>query len=160
MKTKNKKIPWIAVLWAGIALSAAWAQKPAAPPDSVRKAIHKNCAVSGCHQGQYAPMNLSFEPDKFPASALNVPSREKPELKILDAAAPEKSYLLMKIRGDREIEGKRMPLNGTPLKSAEFKAFQDWILSLKGRSPEGPAPSAADDTQKKNFLSPRSGERG
>jgi hypothetical protein len=98
-------------------------------------------------------MNLSFEPDKLPGSALNVPSREKPELKIIDAAAPEKSYLLMKIRGDKEIDGRRMPLNGAPLKETEFKAFQDWIMSLKDRTEDGPR-QPAGESQKKNFLKP------
>ena len=134
MKIENKKFYAIAFLWAGMAFSATLAQKPEALPDPVRKALLKNCAVSGCHQSAYPAMNLNFEPDKFRSSAVNVPSREKPELKIIDAAAPEKSYLLMKIRGDKEIDGKRMPLNGTPLKAAEFKAFQDWILSLKGQT--------------------------
>lgn len=44
----------------------------------------------------------------------------------------------MKIRGDSDIMGKRMPLNGTPLVEADIRAIQDWILSLKGASPEAP----------------------
>jgi hypothetical protein len=159
MNRMTLKILSIAVLWAGVALPAAWAQKPAALPDPVKKAVLKNCAVSGCHQGSYPAMNLSFEPDKLPGSALNVPSREKPELKIIDAAAPEKSYLLMKIRGDKEIDGRRMPLNGAPLKETEFKAFQDWIMSLKDRTEDGPS-QPAGESQKKTFLSPPSGARG
>jgi hypothetical protein len=153
------KILSIAGLAATFGLSVALAQSPATLPEPVKKAVLKNCAVSGCHQGSYPAMNLSFEPDKLPASAINVASREKPELKIVDTASPEKSYLLMKIRSDKEIGGKRMPLNGTPLKAAEFKAFQDWIMSLKDRTEDGPS-RPDGESQKKTFLSPLSGARG
>lgn len=146
------KMTFAACFLVAVGLSLASAQSQAKLPEPVRKAVLKNCAVSGCHQGAYPAMNLSFEPDKLPGSALGVASREKPELKIIDGAAPEKSYLLMKIRGDKEIGGRRMPLNGTPLKAAELQAFQDWIMSLKDRIPE--EQGAAAETPKKKFLKP------
>ncbi len=101
-------------------------------PEPVQKIFRANCSTIGCHQGQYPPMNISFEPDKIVPSTVNAPSREKPDLRIIDTAEPAKSYLLMKIRGDRAIEGKRMPLNATPLRDADIQAIQEWILSLRG----------------------------
>jgi len=153
MNRMTLKILSCAVLVAAFCLSVAAAQSQTALPEPVKKTVLKNCAVSGCHQGSYPAMKLNFEPDKLPASVINVPSREKPELKIVDPASPEKSYLLMKIRGDKEIDGKRMPLNGTPLKAAEFKAFQDWIMSLKDRTGDGPG-RPDGESQKKSFLKP------
>lgn len=135
MKTRYRRIPWGGALFAAFAVAVP-AQERASIPDPVRKAVLKNCAVSGCHLGAAPAAKISYEPDKLPASVLDVPSRQKPELKIIDSAAPEKSYLLMKIRGGKDIVGGRMPLNGTPLKQAELKAFLDWIMSLKVRNPE------------------------
>lgn len=135
MKTRYRRILGGGSLFAAFAL-AVLAQGPASIPDPVRKAVLKNCAVSGCHIGAAPAAKANFEPDKLLASTLDVPSRQKPELKIIDSAAPEKSYLLMKIRGDKDIGGRRMPLNGTPLKEAEFKAFSDWIMGMRVWSPK------------------------
>jgi len=124
----------VAALLCAAGLGLALAQDQGTIPEPVRKAVLKNCAVSGCHMGANPAAQLNFEPDKLPGSALDVPSRQKPGLKIIDSAAPQTSYLLMKIRGDKDIGGRRMPLNGTPLKDAEYKAFHDWIQSLKAKS--------------------------
>lgn len=152
MDRKNVLISAIAFFILVFNLAVA-AQDRALLPEPAKKVILKNCAVSGCHQGSYPAMNMSLEPDRLPASVLGVASRERPELKIVDLVSPEKSYLLMKIRGDKEIVGQRMPLDETPLNEADFKALQDWIMGLKGRVREGQG-QAAEETQQKNFLKP------
>jgi hypothetical protein len=41
------------------------------------------------------------------------------------------SYLLMKIKGDPNIAGKRMPKRKKPLAGEAIKTIEEWIMSLK-----------------------------
>jgi len=139
----------------GIVLSLAYAQGNIAVPEPVQKIISRSCSVTGCHQGKYPAMNMSFEPDKIIGSTINVPSQEKPDLKIINSVDPAKSYLLMKIRGDKDIAGKRMPLNATALKDADIQSVQNWINSLKGTSAAAlAAQGPGKNGQKKNYEDP------
>ncbi|NIM59637.1 MAG: hypothetical protein GTO16_11955 [Candidatus Aminicenantes bacterium] len=90
----------------------------------------RNCSVSDCHSGTYPRMNLNLEEDKFLKALSNIPSQEIPSLKLIDKENPEQSYLLMKIRGDKTIVGRRMPLDSPPLKESEIKTIENWISSL------------------------------
>ena len=74
---------------------------------------------------------MSLEPARLPASILDKPSRGKPEFKIADSAAPERSYLLMKLRGAAGIAGSRMPLRAGKLTDAEIQTLADWLAGLK-----------------------------
>jgi monoamine oxidase len=150
-----KKESLIIMVGLGIILSLAYAQGNIAVPEPVQKIFRTSCSVTGCHQGKYPAMNMSFEPDKIIESTINVPSKEKPDLKIINTAEAAKSYLSMKIRGDKDIAGKRMPLNATPLKDADIQSIQNWINSLKGTPAaalvtQGPA----ENGQKKKFEDP------
>jgi hypothetical protein len=145
------------LLAAVIVLSLAFGQGKVTAPYPVQKIVTRSCAVTGCHQGKYPAMNMGFEPEKFIESTVNVASKEKPVLKIIDAAEPGKSYLLMKIRGDNDIMGKRMPLNRTPLKDTDIQAIQNWIISLKPAITilqGSPIPPPPDIVQKKIFEDP------
>jgi len=93
--------------------------------------LKANCSTAGCHRGSYPKKKLNLETDKFLESVLNVPSKEIGSLKRVDTQNPEKSYLLMKIKGDKGIKGARMPDDAPPLKKEEIKAIEDWIFSLK-----------------------------
>jgi hypothetical protein len=95
-----------------------------------------NCSVAGCHQGAYPKKKLNLESDKFQASVLSVSSQEIGSLKRVDTKNPEKSYLLMKIKGEKGIKGSRMPDDAPPLKKEEIKAIEAWIFSLKESNPE------------------------
>src|SRR4030042_5448209 len=79
---------------------------PVQVPANIKSIIKQNCSVSGCHSGKYPAAGHNFEPDEFAAAVVNAPSREIPDLKIVDVAAPEKSYLLAKIKGEPGIVGK------------------------------------------------------
>ena len=96
----------------------------------VKTILKRNCGVSDCHRGTYPRMNLNFEEDKFLKALLNIPSQEIPSLKLVDKENPEQSYLLMKIKGDKAIVGRRMPLDSPPLREGEIKIIEDWISSL------------------------------
>jgi hypothetical protein len=99
-------------------------------PDNVMTIIKQSCAVTGCHAGKYPASGHSYEPDKFAASVVDAPSLEAPGLKIVDTAAPEKSYLLAKIKGKPGIVGKRMPADRDPLTDDQIRQIEDWIKSL------------------------------
>ncbi len=149
-----KKLSTIFVA-AVILISLGLGQGQIAVPEPAQKIFSRSCGVTGCHQGKYPAMNMSFEPDKIIGSTINVPSKEKPDLKIINTAEPIKSYLLMKIRGDKDIGGKRMPLNATPLKDADIQAIQNWVNSLKGTpSAAFTTQGSAENEQKQKFEGP------
>jgi hypothetical protein len=155
MRLNATKAGLIIIIGLGIVLSLAYAQGTVAVPEPVQKIFSRSCGVTGCHQGKYPAMNMSFEPDKIIGSTINGPSKEKPDLKIINTAEPAKSYLLMKIRGDKDIAGKRMPLNATPLKDADIQSIQNWTNSLKGTAAavlttQGPG----ENGRKKNYEVP------
>ncbi len=112
-----------------------------------------NCAITGCHRGTHPKKDLNLEPDKFLPYTVNVASQEKKELKRVDTTNPEKSYLLMKIKGEKGIKGSRMPDDAPPLKKEQIKAIEDWIVSLKEAKLEKekmPAPADTIKTSKEN----------
>jgi hypothetical protein len=97
----------------------------------VAKIFKTNCALSGCHGGAYPPLNLSLEKDKFLDSLVDKFSQEIKDLKLVDTINPEKSYLLMKLRGDKNIVGIRMPANSPPLEKEAIRIIEEWIFSLE-----------------------------
>jgi len=132
MRPKKSRIFPQLVLFLIVAFSLSLAQGAASVPDPVKKIFQGHCSVRGCHEGRGPAANLDLDPAALPKT-INASSTEKPQLKIIDPQAPEKSYLLMKIRGDKDIVGGKMPLGRAPLKDEEIKAVQGWIESLKGR---------------------------
>ena len=97
--------------------------------EEVTTILKRNCSVSGCHRGTYPQMYLNLEKDKFLKALFNIPSQGIPSLKLVDKENPEQSYLLMKIKGDKAIVGRRMPLDSSPLRDDEIKIIEDWISS-------------------------------
>ncbi|HEX9971259.1 MAG TPA: DUF5777 family beta-barrel protein, partial [bacterium] len=91
----------------------------------------KHCATSGCHRGQHPKKKLNLEADKFLTDIVDVPSLQIDSLKRVDTKQPEKSYLLMKVKGTKGIVGERMPDEAPPLKPEEIAAIEQWIQSLK-----------------------------
>jgi len=111
------------------------------------------CAIAGCHRGVHPKKDLNLEPDKFLTSTVNIVSQENKNLKRVDTTDPEKSYLLMKIKGEKGIKGSRMPDDAPPLKKEEIGVIEDWILSLKKVDLENektPAPADTIKTSKSN----------
>lgn len=133
---KNSKLAMLFIMGIVPTIALALSQDPKGVPDPVKRILLRNCSVAGCHQGAYPAQNLNLDPEKIWASAVNTASRENPSLKIIDPAEPEKSYLLLKIRGDKGIDGKRMPYGADPLKAADIQAIRDWLADLKGRGGE------------------------
>jgi mono/diheme cytochrome c family protein len=95
----------------------------------------KHCATSGCHRGQTPKKKLNLEADKFVAAVVDVPSLQVDSLKLVDTKNPEKSYLLMKVKGTKGIVGDRMPEEAPPLKPEQIAAIEQWISSLQASVP-------------------------
>jgi len=89
-----------------------------------------SCAVSGCHTGKRPEARLPLDPQGLPGSLKNVQSREVRTLKLVDTANPARSYLVMKLRGDKGIKGQRMPRVGAFLKEPQMKIIVQWIDGL------------------------------
>jgi hypothetical protein len=100
-------------------------------------------------------MYLNLEEDKFLKALLNIPSQEIPSLKLVDKEKPEKSYLLMKIRGDKAIVGRRMPLDSPPLSEGEIKIIEDWISSPSATPVELKKTLLKKDIRKPSFWGTR-----
>lgn len=121
----------------------------------VSKTFAQNCIAAGCHSGKFPPMELNLEADKFQASLLDVSSRQISELKLVDTTSPEKSYLLMKLRGDDAITGKPMPYEKDPLDTREIASIEEWMLGLKGlKISEQPEALKAQPQQERRFTKP------
>lgn len=97
--------------------------------EEVMTILKQNCSVSDCHRGTHPRKNLNLEENKFLKALLSIPSQEITSLKLVNKENPEQSYLLMKIKGDKAIVGRRMPLDSPPLKENEIKIIEDWISS-------------------------------
>lgn len=108
-----------------IAVCGAWSADKV--PGDVVALFQKRCAV--CHKGKTPPQGLSWEPTHI-AEAIDRPSREVPELKIIDSASPEASYILKKIHRESDIKGKPMP-PPKALDDKELQLLEAWILGLK-----------------------------
>ena len=86
-----------------------------------------SCVTSGCHSGGDPVAGLSLEGD-FAAHIVGVASEQRSDLKLVDPGNPDKSYLLMKVRGDDEIISQRMP-PGNPLSAEQVEIIRAWIAS-------------------------------
>lgn len=86
-----------------------------------------SCALSGCHSGGEPAAGLSLEGD-FAANIVGVASRQRSDFKLVDPGNPNKSYLLIKVRGDDEIVSQLMP-PGNPLPAEQVEIIRAWIAS-------------------------------
>jgi len=106
-----------------------------AVPADVVSVFQKYCV--SCHKGKTPPQGLSWEAARI-AEAIDRASNEMTELLIIDSAAPEASYVLRKVRREKDVKGKPMP----PLAAIgadDLKVLETWILGLK----KFPVPSSA-----------------
>lgn len=131
MKLSKKKFHFFFLLCAVFTFSLGYHELQTEIGNEAGEIFKNNCSVQGCHTGKYPPQGLNLEEDRYQESLINISSQEFPSLKLVDAENPQKSYLLMKIKGDKTIKGVRMPANSAPLKEEEIETIEDWIKSLK-----------------------------
>ena len=70
------------------------------------------------------------------AAVINVQSLQREDLKLVDTARPQQSYLLMKIKGDEGIIDERMPAEAPPLDEDKIRVIEEWVLSLAEKMKE------------------------
>ncbi len=93
----------------------------------VNEVFAVSCTFSGCHSGGEPAADLSLEGD-FAAHIVGVDSGQRPDFKLVDPGNPNKSYLLLKVRGDDEIISQQMP-PGNPLSAEQVEIIRAWIAS-------------------------------
>ncbi len=84
------------------------------------------CAVSGCHLGANAPWGLQLDSVNSYGLLVSQPSGEVPSLMRVAPGDPNNSYIVQKLEGTAAV-GARMPLNGTPLSTADIATIRQWI---------------------------------
>jgi hypothetical protein len=112
------------------------APTPSADPsptgfDPVFSAIQSNvfsptCAVSGCHLGGSAPWGLRLDATNSYGLLVGVVSGGSPPTLRVAPGDPVNSYIIHKLEGTAAV-GARMPLNGTPLSTADIATIRQWI---------------------------------
>jgi hypothetical protein len=86
------------------------------------------CAKAGCHSAAAASQGLVLEAGQAYGSLVGRPSTENGSLARVEPGSPERSYLILKLRGDPSITGQRMPLDGPPyLTSEQIEGIAAWI---------------------------------
>jgi hypothetical protein len=87
-----------------------------------------NCVKSGCHSTASASEGLVLAAGLAYASIVNRPATEEPQLDRIKPGNPAASYLLAKVRGDADITGARMPLDGPPyLTPQQIAGLTAWV---------------------------------
>ncbi len=128
----------------------------AAPDPAVVVADIFTRSCGRCHGTARPAIGLSLRPEDFADALIDVASKEIKELVRVDTKEPEKSYLLMKIRGDEGIIGERMPLGGKALDESAIAVVEAWIETVAAAEadtaavaePESPeAPEGQEEPQ-------------
>lgn len=117
------------------------------PPPAAVTAIIFKTSCGRCHGSDRPAIALSLKSEDFAAATIDVPSREIKELKLVDTKDPDKSYLLMKIRGDEGIIGERMPMGSKALDEQAIATVETWILEVSAAAAADTAAAAESGAQ-------------
>ncbi|MFC2157933.1 DUF5777 family beta-barrel protein [Acidobacteriota bacterium] len=101
---------------------------------SIDRMFIQNCSSVGCHSGQYPAAGLNLTKEHFMSDLVDVRSKQLPSMKRVDPGHPQNSYLLMKLRGDKKIQGYRMPFGRDPLSPDMITFIEKWIRGLQSES--------------------------
>lgn len=124
--------------------NAAPAAAAAAKPDAkaaVAALFAADC--TRCHGGEKPPAKLPLAADTFETALVDVKSSQIDTLKLVDTVRPARSYVLLKVKGDKRIKGKTMPIGAPALDAAEIKALELWIADLAVLKAKAAAETAA-----------------
>ncbi|MBF0350451.1 MAG: hypothetical protein HQM11_05435 [SAR324 cluster bacterium] len=144
-----------------IALIKQWIDVGAPGPmepnwDFIQSAVFENYCVI-CHNSVFSYAGLSWEADQYDAIVTSGKlSSEVTSLKLVEPGSKEKSYLYLKITGNAQIKGSRMPGLGVVLDETFISLIGQWIDdgagvgSSKGGSTS--APSASWDSIQADVL--------
>jgi OmcA/MtrC family decaheme c-type cytochrome len=90
------------------------------------------CASGACHGGSPPAFFPQLDADAAYGAMVQVPSQQASGFSLVEPFAPERSYLLMKLRGDAGSAGgiaTLMPIGDAPLEPAELAAVEAWIAN-------------------------------
>jgi hypothetical protein len=88
----------------------------------------QRCAKSGCHAASAASAGLVLEPSVSYGLLVSHPSTENGSLNRVEPGDPDRSYIILKLRGDPSIVGERMPRDGPPyLSDEQIAGIAAWI---------------------------------
>jgi mono/diheme cytochrome c family protein len=85
------------------------------------------CAKAGCHAAGSAPSGLVLEAGQSYGDLVGHASSENSSLARVSPGNPDRSYIILKLRGDPSITGERMPLGGPYLTADEIAGIAEWI---------------------------------
>ena len=86
------------------------------------------CAKAGCHSAAAASQGLVLEAGQAYGFLVGRPATGRGSINRVEPGSPERSYLILKLRGDPSITGQRMPLDGPPYLTAEqIDGIAAWI---------------------------------
>jgi hypothetical protein len=87
-----------------------------------------SCAKSGCHSSAAVSGGLVLAAGQSYGQIVGRPAPEQPQLDLVRPGNAEASYLLKKVRGDPDISGGHMPLDGPPfLSPSQIAGLATWI---------------------------------
>ncbi len=89
------------------------------------------CATAACHSGPPPQPAPQLDADAAYAALVGVQSTES-SFKLVDPGAPERSYLVYKLRGDIAAvggSGSAMPSGDSPLDDSDIRAIEAWIAN-------------------------------
>jgi len=85
------------------------------------------CAKAGCHAAGSSPSGLVLEAGQSYGNLVGRPAAENSTLDRVSPGNPDRSYLILKLRGDPSITGERMPLGGPYLSAEQIEGIAAWI---------------------------------
>ena len=87
------------------------------------------CAKAGCHAGSTGGQEgLILDAGVSYGLLVGHRASENSTLNRVEPGSPERSYLILKLRGDPSISGARMPQDGPPyLSSEQIEGIAAWI---------------------------------
>lgn len=87
-----------------------------------------NCDKAGCHDAASASGGMVLAAGRAYGEIVNVRSTENSTLDRIEPGSPERSYMVMKLRGDPGITGERMPLDQPAgLPQAQIDGLIAWV---------------------------------
>ena len=85
------------------------------------------CAKAGCHAAGSSPSGLVLEAGQSYGYLVGRAAAENCALYRVEPGNPDRSYIILKLRGDPSITGERMPLGGPYLTSDQIEGIAAWI---------------------------------
>ena len=86
------------------------------------------CAKAGCHAASSAEAGLVLEAGQAYGNLVGRSSSQRSDLARVQPGDPDRSYIILKLRGDPSITGLRMPQDGPPyLTSEQIEGIAAWI---------------------------------